>query len=92
MFEVSSSYVPVTTSKKGIRRFIMACRLSLPVDLKQEEIASLLGLSRSTFAALLDLERLPKSSSIPLESYVNMLRLLKPKFPGTEVDITEDDL
>lgn len=92
MNTISYDYKPVTTSKEGIRRFIMACRLALPSEMKQEDMAQLLGLSRSTFAALLDLGRLPKSNSIPLESYVNMLRLLKPSFPGTETEITEHDL
>lgn len=92
MNSIAIDYKPVVTNKEGIRRFIMACRLAVPAEMKQEEIANLLGLSRSTFAALLDLGRLPKSNSIPLESYLNMLRLLRPCFPGTEIEITEDDL
>lgn len=92
MDTIGCEYKPVVTSKEGIRRFILACRLAAPADKKQEEIAALLGISRSTFAALLDLGRLPKSSSIPLESYVNMLRLLKPTYPGTDTLITEDEL
>ena len=92
MNAIGYEYKAVVTSKEGIRRFILACRLAAPADKKQEEIAALLGISRSTFAALLDLGRLPKSSSIPLESYVNMLRLLKPTYPGTDILITEDEL
>lgn len=92
LYSPISDYKPVEISKDGLRRFIRACRLAMPDNLKQEDVAEWIGVSRSTFAALLDISRIPKTESIPLGSYVNMLRYLRPKYPGTEIEIKEEDL
>jgi len=92
--DTATGYKPVKTSMEGIKAFIIALNRAMPPTeiASQEDLAKLAGIKRSTFASLLDIDRVPQAGSIPLERYENMRRLLKPQWPGTTEEITFEDM
>jgi len=92
--DITKNYTPVHTSMEGLRTFVLALNRAMPPTevANQETLSRLAGIKRSTFASLLDSDRITQTGSIPLEKYENMRRLLRPRWPGMEEEITFEDM
>jgi hypothetical protein len=82
----------VSTSRAGIGTFIIALNRAIPEGVTQDQVAQWSRIPRSTVAAILSIDRVPKTDSIPLAMYENLRRILNPQWPGEPRAISFEDM